>query len=167
MRHSDVAGQLYQFSLATRSEITQSLQLPLLVISVFAAASSTLAPQYEGATFAQLTLIDYFYYGSTIGLVALSCLGLTLTLQAYASKGYVKLVVGEQFANLMTDAEGNVEDISEAEGIISSKLILAANENEKINTKRAKSRRFASGLLIGAAVLFFANISLFVVGSRV
>lgn len=167
MRHIEIAGQLYQFSLSTRSEITQSLQLPLLVISVFAAASSTLAPQYHGVHFSALTVLDWLYYGSTILLIGLSCGGLVLTLKTFANGKYVRVIFGQQFDELVNETSSPRADVQEAEGILAARLIRAARENDEINALRAGSRRTAMWLLMSAAGLFFVNITLFVLGSRV
>jgi|APTNR8051073442_1049403.scaffolds.fasta_scaffold68445_1 hypothetical protein len=166
MRGPEIAGQLYQFSLSTRSEITQSLQLPLLVISVFAAAASTLLPQYGRVEFSDTTFLDALYYSSSILLIIFSCASLIITLSAFSGRKYVRVIAGEQFSDLVGNENASNADLDEAEKILATKLIEAAHENDEINAERAKSRRSATILLVLAAALFVCNISLFLAGSR-
>lgn len=170
MQPVDVAERLYGFSLTYRSELTQSIQNPLLAVSILAAASSTLLPNFRVLAGQEGQVIAMAFYGSAIFLIAAAALSVILALRAISVGRYMTIkanALGESILTAQRNSAASVQRDHKLNLDLTEAFLHAAEHNEGVNGDRFLIRRVSVWCLYLAAAAFVVNVSAFLYGKWV
>jgi len=169
MEPVEVAERLYGYSLTYRSELTQSIQNPLLAVSVLAVASATLLPVYikhAGPTIGP-TVNVLFYLSSALVMIC-AALSIVVCLLALSVGKYLTLKTNDTYENKMTgysrlrSQESKLEVAKELADTLTLGFMEAAKHNEAVNKQRSAFRKLSVILLYLSSTLFAANVLVFI-----